>query len=87
MEKLVKRIEDGSIAFGACFLSANAATAQAAVDATSVPATNPVLTQVVIPIITGVLLPFLKELIQDGYKRRKERRIKRKATKETELDY
>jgi len=78
-DTLVKRLEDGSIAFGACFMASNAAVAQAGIDHNSVPSQYPIMTQVVIPILTGVIMPFLKEIILDAHKRRKERRTNKKA--------
>ena len=83
MERLVKRIEDGTLAFGACFLSANAASAQSVIDVNSVPAQNPIITQVIIPILTGILLPFLKELVINARNNHKERKAKRKEAQET----
>jgi uncharacterized membrane protein (DUF106 family) len=86
MEKLVKRLEDGTLAFGACFLSSNAASAQAAVDVNSVPAEHPMLTQVIVPVLTGIILPFLKEIIMDARKRRKERKAIKHGHKDAVSD-
>jgi len=84
MERLTKRLNDGFIAGSATLISSSAAAQEAVINTNSIPAQNPVLTQVVVPILMGIVVPFLKEWLLEVRERRKERRKHKHKLKDAE---